>query len=233
MNSNQIIYTHEITPGKEEIRLYTNSRYPRWLDYARYHSSLAGIPDEAADVLNEVLLSLFSKDKKFQEKLLKTKKNGYREFDFYILRLIKLNCYSQTSPYQFKYKHQIQIAADVNFSRLNIEDEEDDQYDESGETLRQFRLVRYVFYSLDLDEFERKIFEYRFINGNSFADWPGPESRNKLYETFALMLDVVHEILYINELTKVKPKPTGYNYSKKRKAELIERFEKTRKIHIN
>ncbi|MGC9354546.1 MAG: hypothetical protein ACP5D9_11950 [Mariniphaga sp.] len=230
-NSNQIIYQHEITPGKEEIRLYTNSRYPRWLDYARYHSSLAGIPDEAADVLNEVLLSLFSKEPQFQERLFKTKKGQYKELDFFVLRMIKLNAHSMTSPYRYKTRYAVPMVFNPNFSRINIEDIEDDQTDTAAETLRQYRLVRYVFSGLDLDEVERRIFEFRFIERNSFSEWPGPESRNKMYGTFYMVLDSIHEILYSHGLTKVKPKPSGYHYNKNRKAELIERFQNTRKIH--
>lgn len=233
MNSNQIIYTHEITPGKEEIRLYTNSRYPRWLDYARYHSSLAGIPDEATDVLNEVLLSLFSKDPKFQERLFKTKKGQYKEIDFFVLRMIKLNAHSMTSPYRHKMKYSVPVTFNPNFSRIEIEDSEDDQTDTAAETLRQYRLVRYVFSGLDLTDLERRVFEFRFIERNSFSEWPGPERSQKLFSTFAMVLSCIHEILYSHGLTKVRPKPSGYQYNKNRKAELIERFHKTRKIHIS
>ena len=37
------------------VEKYIGRRYERWLDYAVYHCGLAGIPDEANDVLNEVL----------------------------------------------------------------------------------------------------------------------------------------------------------------------------------
>jgi hypothetical protein len=234
-NSNQIIYQHEIKPGIEEIRLYTNSRYSRWLDYSKYHSTLAGIPDEATDVLNEVLLSLFSKDPQFQERLFRTKKGQYREFDFYILRLIKLNCHSQTAPYRHKTRYAVPMVFNPNFSRIEIEDCEDDQTDTAAEMLKQFRLVRYGFSGLDLDEFERRVFQFRFIEKNSFAKWPGPEPKNQLYKTFNIVLESIHSILYSHGLTRVKPVPSNLRqtkYSQNRKADLIERFEKTRKINI-
>ena len=44
------------------VEKYIGRRYERWLDYAVYHCGLAGIPDEANDVLNEVLCSLLQKD---------------------------------------------------------------------------------------------------------------------------------------------------------------------------
>ncbi len=43
------------------INQYISERYDRWLDYARYHYSHAGIDDEAIDVLNEVLAMLIDK----------------------------------------------------------------------------------------------------------------------------------------------------------------------------
>ncbi|MBN2175304.1 MAG: hypothetical protein JW731_14310 [Bacteroidales bacterium] len=234
MNSpNLIFYRYEFSPGNEEIRCYASARYYRWLDYSKYHSSLAGIEDEANDVLNEVLLALFSKDTKYTEKLYKTKKGQYRELDFFVLRMIKLNCHSVTSPYRNKYKNSVKINHDIDFSRINIADEEDDQIDKAGEILRQYRLVKFVADGLDLNEFERRIFEFRFIDGMSFSKWPGQKGRQQLYETFKMVLDCIHEILYSHGLTKVRPKPSGYSYSKNRKDELIERFEKTRKIHVN
>lgn len=43
------------------VEKYIGRRYERWLDYAVYHCGLAGIPDEANDVLNEVLCSLLQR----------------------------------------------------------------------------------------------------------------------------------------------------------------------------
>ena len=40
------------------INSYITVRYDRWLDYSQYHCSLACMPDEALDVLNEVLAML-------------------------------------------------------------------------------------------------------------------------------------------------------------------------------
>jgi hypothetical protein len=150
--------------------------------------------------------------------------------------MIKLNAHSLTSPYRFKMKYSVPVTLNANFSRIEIEDREDDQTDAAAETLKQFRLVRYVFSGLDLTDLERRVFMWRFIEGNSFSKWPGPEPKNQLYQNFNIVLECIHKILYSHGLTKVKPGPfnlTHTKQSKNRKAELIERFEKTRKIHIS
>jgi len=75
---------------------YITKCYTRWLDYARYHASLASIPDQAEDVLNEVLVSLLEKKVSKLTSLLNEKKDQYTGLDFYVLRMIKLNAHSKT-----------------------------------------------------------------------------------------------------------------------------------------
>lgn len=227
------LHNYQNTDELETVRNYANKRYFRWLDYSKYHCTLAGIIDEANDVLNETLASLFSKDGNFLIRLYRTKKSQYSELDFYVLRMIKLNSYSPTSPYKSKYKQPVKIDYDADFSRLEIEDEPDHEPDRAGETLRQYRLVKYIADGLDLTDKERQIFEFYFIHGMVYSQWPGPERSKMLYETFNMVTSVIHEILYFLKLTKVKPKVSGYNFSYRRKNELVERFLKTHKIHFN
>lgn len=47
--------------ASEAVNNYITKRYERWLDYSLYHCGLAGISDEATDVLNEVICSLLQK----------------------------------------------------------------------------------------------------------------------------------------------------------------------------
>mgnify|MGYP000120361103 CR=1 FL=1 len=76
--------------ASEAVNNYITKRYERWLDYSLYHCGLAGIPDEATDVLNEVICSLLQKKNRLLDKLLETRKNGYTELDFFVLKMIKL-----------------------------------------------------------------------------------------------------------------------------------------------
>ena len=55
--------------ASEAVNNYITKRYERWLDYSLYHCGLAGISDEATDVLNEVICSLLQKQSKLLDKL--------------------------------------------------------------------------------------------------------------------------------------------------------------------
>ena len=165
------------------VNNYIAKRYDKWLHYASYHCGLVGISDEAHDVLNEVLCSLLQKSDRLLEKLLSTKKNGYTELDFFVLRMIKLNVTSPTSPYQSKYKR---IPADDNadYSRMDIEDVPDNEIDTPGITLERMHQVREVFESLDLSPLAKRVFEFHFFQDNNFSEWVGSESQKQLYEIY-------------------------------------------------
>lgn len=169
---------------------YITKRYDRWLDYSLYHCGHVGIKDEAIDVLNEVLCSLLQKNDRLLNRLLETKKNGYTELDFFILKMIKLNITSPTSPYQNKYKH---IPADdnVDYTRLELEDIQEDQTDRSEIVLEKMHQIRDIFESLDLSEQARSIFEYRFFQDGNFSEWEGEKSQKDLYDTYNGVISII------------------------------------------
>lgn len=174
-----------------EINQYIEKRYARWLDYASYHCSLANMLDEANDVLNEVIVNLLEKDEKKVLKMYNIVKNGYRELDFFVLRMIKLNIYSPTSPYQNKYKKV--SGSEVEFSRLNIPDEVYEDDDKPARILAQCNQVREIFENLNLSEKAKRIFHHRFFMGLSFSCWEGPESKNELYDTYNRIMDLIQQ----------------------------------------
>ena len=175
-----------------EVSKYIESRYQRWLDFSKYHCSLKGIEDESIDVLNEVILSILNRNENwlYQKCTTSSKCGRYMEIDVYVLRLIRLNIYSPTSPYQSRYK-PIQIAEDINFSRLKIEDIENNQDDKPAEILEKFHKVRIIIEDLNLSEKARSIFDFRFFNGEPWKDWPGPESQNELYDTYKKVVRLI------------------------------------------
>ena len=215
--------------NEDPIRNYISSRYDRLLDYAKFHSNKAGIPELDTDLLNEVLLNVLQKDRELLDKLYSTKKGQYREIDFYLLRLIKLNAHSKTSPFRWKYRSR-NIATDINLQRLRIVEEEPvNEVDNSEVLLKQYRLVLWIFKGLDLTEFERAVFEYRFINDELFAQWQGPENYRKLNLTYRETLDIIHNILFLYGFTKVVPKGELTD----RQAEIADRYVKTHKVKKN
>lgn len=162
---------------------YITKRYRRWLDYSVYHCGLSGIPNEAEDVLNEVILQLLQKDSDMLDVLVKKRKGKYTELDFFVLKMIKLNASSLTSPYRSKYKSFL-ADANIDYLMLEIEDIEEEQEDKSEEILRKMHIIRQALEELDLSPLARKIFEYRFFHGLNFSDWEGPETLKQLYEIF-------------------------------------------------
>ncbi|HRX12791.1 MAG TPA: hypothetical protein P5210_14115 [Draconibacterium sp.] len=222
------LYNYTQCNGIETIKLYVSNRYPRYLDYAKYHAEHAKIPGEAGDVLNEVLLSLFSKDFEFLAKLYSTQRNGYTDLDFFILQMLKLNCHSLTSPYRHKNR-LIPADRNINYQKLNIADEQDEQIDNAEITLKQFRLVRFIFERLELTELERKVFEHAFILHLTQPEFT-ETAKNMYYRTYKLVKESIHEILYVHKLTSIKP--SHNNEVSKRKNELVSGFLKSRKMII-
>ncbi len=174
-----------------EINNYISKRYDRWLDYAIYHCNRNGMADEAVDVLNEVLLSLLQKSDIMLRQLLSAKKKDYTDLDFFVLKMIKLNITSSTSPYQSKYK-SLPSDENTDFDMLDeIEDRMTDQTDKSGELLDQIHCIRNIFDSLDLSKLARRVFEFHFFQDGNFCDWPGEETQNQLYEIYNGVLELI------------------------------------------
>lgn len=174
------------------IEKYISKRYERWLDYASYHCGLAGMPEEACDVLNEVLYSLLQKDNSKLEQLLSIKKNGYTELDFFVLKMIKLNATSDTSPYRSKYK-PMPVDDNIDYSRLEIEDTQEEVVDKNELLLHRFHQVREALEDLDLTSLAKRIFEFRFFEDANFSDWSGQESLKQLYETYNRVQELIRK----------------------------------------
>ncbi|MRY06769.1 hypothetical protein EAJ14_03655 [Parabacteroides distasonis] len=53
--------------------------------------------------------------------------------------------------------------------------------------------IRDIINQLGLSEKAKRIFAWKFFAGESFADWPGPESRKELYEIYKSVFKAVME----------------------------------------
>ncbi len=216
--------------GTEIINSYITVRYDRWLDYSKYHCSLACMPDEAVDVLNEVLVMLLEKDPAYLLRMYEARKGRYRELDYFILQMIKLNITSVTSPYRHKYK-PIPADENVNWQRLDIVDESDQERDKAGVAFREMRLIRYIFDRLELTELERRVFAFKFFAGESFAEWPGTENKKMLYQAYKVVYSAIAELLHSLRLTgRVAEIKAVSRRSRERIRELCDVFMRTRKV---
>jgi len=154
---------------------HITKRYQHWLDYARYHASLASISDQAEDILNEVLVNILSKEESFLNDLLSKKSAGYTELDFYVLKAIKLNCHSPTSPYRHKTRN---VPQDCNITPWDLEvvDQAEDSQDPELIKLQKYQKAREILDGLDIPAREKEIFSWKFFEDNPLTRWPGPES---------------------------------------------------------
>ena len=178
--------------ASEAVNNYITKRYERWLDYSLYHCGLAGTSDEATDVLNEVICSLLQKKSRLLDKLLETKRNGYTELDFFVLKMIKLNATSPTSPYRSKYR-SLPSDDNVDYTKLDIEDTKEEIVDKNELLLSRFHKVQAVLEELDLSPLARRIFEFRFLEDANFSDWPGKESLKQLYEIYNKVQELIRK----------------------------------------
>lgn len=176
----------------QEINNYIQKRYARWLDYATYHCTLAGMVDESADVLNEVLLSLLQKREVMLMNLLQAKKNQYTELDFYVLRMIKLNCTSDTSPYRAKYK-SFQADENIDSSLIEIEDREDDEPDRAEYILDRMHQIREMIEEMGFSQQAMAVFEFRFFQDGVFKEWDGDENIKELYDLYSRIVQVLKQ----------------------------------------
>ena len=142
--------------ASEALNKYIEKRYDRWLDYAKYHCSLAGMSSEAIDVLNEVMCMLLQKPLEHLSRLMEAKQGKYTELDWYILQMIKLNVTSDTSPYRHKYK-PIPVDENVDWRRLNIIDEPDDSIDRTEYIRERMQDIRDMVDLLELSEKEMNL----------------------------------------------------------------------------
>lgn len=176
-----------------EIRNYIGQAYNRYLDYAKYQAGRAGIPDEAEDILGEVLLDVMQKDEPFLRGLFDKKKGEYRELDFYILKSVLLNATSDTSPYRHKYLNKnFPKDGNVQMNRLDLIDELASNPGDSE--LNEIRIVRFIFDRLALTEDERFAFERRFFEQERLSSLPDHESRNA-YEKYAIVSEAIRQIV--------------------------------------
>ena len=195
------------------VENYINKRYDRWLDYAVYHCTHAGMQDEANDVLNEVLLSLVRKEKAELDRLLTSKQNGYTELDFFVLRMIKLNATSDTSPYRSKYRNKVLLDANKDYMSLKIIDEPYMEIDFPAISLWQFKLIRFILRNIEVSRFDKAVFEYRFIKDRQFSElnW----NIKQLYISYNKVHGIIRKILL--DLGIAKPLAQEKSYSKAEK----------------
>jgi len=174
------------TVTKIDLDKHVAHMYPFWLDRAKHDCQESGLKGHEEDLLNEVILDIYTtkldkalcmlpkmaattaKNDKIRTYL---KRNGLAddilcEFDFYVLRAIKLNATSPRAPYRWNImKHSTKKDENIDIIQLDrIESEYDSFKDEQqNKQLEQFNMVREASEEI-LTENEKVILNHTFLN---------------------------------------------------------------------
>lgn len=180
-----------------EINNYITKRYKNWLEHSRFFCARANMAGQEIDVLDEVLLYVLKRDESFLMELLSKDKvqKGQKltELDFFILRAIKINIYSETSPYRQKNR-QFFKTANVEVSKLRIADMQDEnETDHAGYVFDRWNQIREIVYEMGFSQQALAIFEFKFFNDESFCDWNGPETERQLYCIYSRMRKIIKD----------------------------------------
>lgn len=178
----------------DEVKEYIGKAYNRYLDYARYQCSQVGIPDEAEDLLGEVLLNILQKEEELLKGLYakKNSKNEFNQLDNFVLSVIKVNVMSDTATYRHRFLNKnYKKDQNVEMNRLNLIDELDGQPD--GNELNKIRIVRFIFDRLALTDDERNAFNVRFFDQEKLSSLPHQEAK-KAYKNYNIVSTAIREI---------------------------------------
>ncbi len=164
---------------KDEIDSYINSHYQRWLEYAEYHCRINHANVEPEELLNNVLCNLLAEQSDIVQDLIFRKgKNGFSEFDYLVLSILKTNIISPRST--IRYVRGQHVTQRIGQLEYRIEDKPPDDNEEYEERMR---IVREILSELQVSERSKRIFLWR-LDGNNYKDWHGSESLDFLYDTY-------------------------------------------------
>lgn len=217
---------------KVEIRKYIAERYPRWHEFVSYHAEQQKIADHASDILHEVLLSVILMPEHKTMRLFNAQGGDYRELDYFVLKMLRLNCISPTAPYRHKYRPvntDISITTTLERSLSGGAEYDDQQVDTAGRQFKQWELIRIIGECLELKPAERDLFTHVFMSGEKVASIEDENlTRKRRYEITVQLKEIIHSIIYKNGFTKIEPKTT----LSPRAQTLVKQFNKNYKLGI-
>lgn len=166
----------------ENLNNYITNRYDRWLDYAAYHCRRSGLNLEPTEVLNDVLCQLLQRNPVKLERLLNERHDKYSRLDYLVLRVIRISVISPRSHVRYTKGQHCTRTVDWDLSGLSdVPATESEDVDPDS----RLREIRAAFDALDASPRSKEIFAWRFFEGKSFAQWPGPEPVRRLRRIYS------------------------------------------------
>ena len=197
----------------KEVRNYITKRYERWLDYSTFHCERQGMYGEGGDLLNEVMINLLEKPDDQLIELYNSKSKQYRELDFFVLRMIKINATSDTAPYRHK-KKTVPTDDNVNYFYLEIEDAAYEEDDIPGEIMRKTNIIREALEDIEpyTDPLDIKAFYFRYFDGEQGTDWK-EDDHKKCYDRCYKTIKKVRSYADNIQTRRLKVKSIWYNFA--------------------
>lgn len=182
---------------------YLEKNYQKFLDYSNFQADNNNLTGMGPEILQFVLEIVFcDMDRNRVMKLLNSKYGNYNELHTYIMGMIKINAYSPRSDFRRKIIDGKHIDCNANVFKLKILDEvfDADIPDRSEVIFSEFEQVRNELEALDLSEFEKEVFRWRFFYDENISDWPGPEPKSKIYKTYNHVLGFLKDRIASKQL---------------------------------
>lgn len=177
--------------ARKRIDNYITKAYERWLDYARFQCTRAGLQGQEVDVLNEVIIDIYEKkDIEFLENLLDQVKGEYTGLDAYVLRVIFRYAHMERANYRWKYcRTNIDSNNDLNsLAEHSEEDYDPTEQEDTKELIDPIQLNEIVMRS-ELSDFAKELFNWKINKRRKLKDWKGSETEKEVYHTYSKMIE--------------------------------------------
>lgn len=161
-----------------QLKLFFEKNYKRWLQYATYYCQRAGLQGEAYDLLNEVLLMIWqSQDITSLYSMMQKGEKGKTGLDCLIFRVMKTNIFSQNAPYRRQYHHFKYLIFQESFPPDALV-----LYPEERSTEDLINLITEALEHVDIAPHKIAVFKYYFLEGKKLKEWEGNEALKTLYK---------------------------------------------------
>lgn len=103
------------------------------------------------------------------------------------------------------------IPDDVDFSRLDLEDDEYIETDPTSRIIEQTNVIRQELKRLGIGPLGQKVFAFKFLDGNSLKDWPGSEDKKEIYKLYRKTMNLLKSKLN-PDYTHTEPLELDFDY---------------------
>ena len=149
---------------------YVSERYDDWVAYAEALCLKYGVKLEAREVVNESFRVLLERNGSKLDRLMTARPGRKPVAEFMMKRIIRFRVSSPRSSIRYrpgqKFTSESSEETSETFSDMNVD------YSD---------FMRSILEQVPFTDLERRIFVWVAVEGKRLDDWPGEESRRKLF----------------------------------------------------